>query len=428
MRRSVPRRVIAPLISVRTWATGCYLLGGLPLGVAWWTLLGVGFGFGAGLAVALVGLPVLLLTLAAGRSAAGVERVLAHRLLGTHVDEVYRAPVRSGLRGWSRAVVTDPATWRDLLFLVLRLPIGLIEGALLATVWSVGWLMLLAPLPQAVISGAIPAALQGRRLLADDGLPKAFLLTAAGLVLLTATSHLVPVLGRAHGRLATALLGPSRGSRAYRLRLELDEERRQRSATVAIAAHERRRIERDLHDGAQQHLVKLAMDLGMALRKIDTQPEVAKRMVGDARDRAVETLEEIRALAAGLHPAILAEQGLDAAMSALAGRCPVPVDTRVECDHRPDAETETAAYFVVAEALTNIARHAGATRARVIIRCTGGWLAVEVHDDGRGGADPSRGTGLTGLRDRVAALSGTLDIDGPPGGPTIVRAELPCGS
>lgn len=426
--RNAWRRLIAPLISARTWRTGCCLLSGLPLGIAWWTLLGFGFGAGIGLAVVLVGLPIITLTLVCARKAAQVERVLARQVLGTGVEEVYRAPTRPGLRGWNRAVVTDPATWRDLLFLVTRLPIGSVVSVLLATVWSVGWLMLLAPLPEAAANGAFPAAFQGRRLLANDGLPMALLLTAAGFALLTASAHLVCVLGRAHGWWVAALLGPTRGSRTYRLQRELDEERRQRAATVAIAAHERRRIERDLHDGAQQHLVTLAMDLGMALRKIDTDPATARRMVAEARDRTVETLKEIRMLAAGLHPAILAEQGLDAAMSALAGRCPVPVDVRVECAHRPAVETETAAYFVVTEALTNIARHAEATRAAVTIRCSEGRLVVEIHDNGKGGADFSRGTGLAGLRDRVATLSGTLAVDGPPGGPTLVRAELPCGS
>ncbi len=201
-----------------------------------------------------------------------------------------------------------------------------------------------------------------------------------------------------------------------------------RAAAVDLAAEDRRRIERDLHDGVQQRLVSLAMDLGRAKEKLDTDPERAKELVDEAHDEAKRAITEVRDLARGIHPAVLTDRGLDAALSSLAARSPVPVDVRVEVVERPPASVEAAAYFVVSEALTNVTKHANATKANVTVRRSDDRLTIQVQDDGVGGASIASGSGLAGLRDRLGALDGELHLLSPAGGPTILMAEIPCGS
>jgi signal transduction histidine kinase len=200
-----------------------------------------------------------------------------------------------------------------------------------------------------------------------------------------------------------------------------------RAGAVDAQEAELRRIERDLHDGAQARLVALGMNLGMAEQKLASDPHVARQLVTEARAGVAEALQELRELARGIHPPVLSDRGLGAALETLADRSAVPVTVGVELDGRLPPSVETAAYFVAAEALTNAAKHAGATRVEIRARLRGDVLELEVSDDGRGGADPAGG-GLTGLRRRVEALDGTLAVTSPPGGPTSVRAELPCGS
>jgi signal transduction histidine kinase len=203
-----------------------------------------------------------------------------------------------------------------------------------------------------------------------------------------------------------------------------------RTAAVDLAAEDRRQIERDLHDGVQQRLVSLAIDLGRAKEKLDTDtdPEGAKELVGEAHEEAKRAITEVRDLARGIHPAVLTDRGLDAALSALATRSPVRVDVRVDVVERPPASVEAAAYFVVSEALANIAKHASATRADVTVRRTGDRLTIKVEDDGAGGATLVEGSGLAGLRDRVGALDGELHLLSPKGGPTVLMVEIPCAS
>jgi signal transduction histidine kinase len=199
---------------------------------------------------------------------------------------------------------------------------------------------------------------------------------------------------------------------------------------AAVRAHDadHRRIERDLHDGAQARLTALIMDLGRARKKLASDPQVAQSLVDEAYQEARQVLTELRDLARGIQPPILSDRGLDAAVSALSARAPIPVEVDVDVPTRPPAPVESAAYFIVAEALANVTKHAHATRARVQLRAADGRLVLEVSDDGVGGALPGAGTGLSGLTDRAAALDGRLTVSSPPGGPTLVRAELPCGS
>jgi signal transduction histidine kinase len=206
---------------------------------------------------------------------------------------------------------------------------------------------------------------------------------------------------------------------------ELREVVRSRARLVDAFETERRRIERDLHDGAQQRLVALTMKLGLAT--LDLPPgSAAAQQVGEAHALAKEALTELRELIRGIHPQILTERGLPAAARDIAGRCPVPTDLDLDLPGRLPAAVEQTAYYVTAEALTNIARHSGADRCRVTARCRDGVLRLDIEDNGSGDADPARGTGLVGLADRIAAADGRMLLSSPPGGPTLLRAEIPC--
>jgi len=209
---------------------------------------------------------------------------------------------------------------------------------------------------------------------------------------------------------------------------QIETLRRARARSVDAAVEERRRIERDLHDGAQQRLVALGLDLGLALDRFDADPDGARELVGGAHREAQRAIVELRDLVRGFAPSVLEDRGLDAAMSALAARSPVPVSLHVDVPTRPPASVEATAYFVVAEALTNVARHADARHVVVEVAQTAESLTIEVADDGRGGADPGRGTGLSGLAARTEAIDGTLLVEDRGGGGTRVVAELPCAS
>jgi signal transduction histidine kinase len=202
---------------------------------------------------------------------------------------------------------------------------------------------------------------------------------------------------------------------------------RTRAGAVDVQAAELQRIERDLHDGAQAKLVALAISLGLAEEKLEDDPEGARKLVASARDEAREALTELRDLARGIYPPVLQDRGLGAAVRALAAQSPLAVEAAVELDRRLPPPIEAAAYFVVAEALANAAKHARAANASVLVTLESGVLALTVGDDGAGGADPN-GSGLSGLRKRVEALDGTFTLESPAGGPTILRAEIPCAS
>jgi signal transduction histidine kinase len=198
-----------------------------------------------------------------------------------------------------------------------------------------------------------------------------------------------------------------------------------RARIVEAGDAERRRLERNLHDGAQQRLVSLSLALRLARSRLDADPESARSLLEAASEELATALEELRELARGIHPAILTDRGLAPALEALANRSPVPVSIHSLPDERLPAQVEAAAYYVVSESLANVAKYAGASRVDVAIACQNGWALVEVVDNGSGGADPGRGSGLLGLADRVEALSGNLDVESPPGSGTRVRARIP---
>jgi signal transduction histidine kinase len=209
------------------------------------------------------------------------------------------------------------------------------------------------------------------------------------------------------------------------LRARVEELRTSRERLVQAGLDERRRLERDLHDGAQQRLVSLRLSLGMARERAGSDPELTARLLAGALEELDAALAELRELARGIHPAVLTDHGLEPALSALADRAPLPVDLRVDAGPLPRT-AEAAAYFTVAEALTNVAKYAQASSASVSVGRRNGHAVVEVRDDGVGGADPGRGSGLSGLADRLAALDGRLSVESPAGAGTVLRAEIPC--
>jgi signal transduction histidine kinase len=367
------------------------------------------------LGLLIIGFPIVLLTFATFRVLADVERRRAALVLGAPLISDYRrtpADRRIGRRVHAAAV--DPQTWKDTAYLLVFSVVGCAWGTIWATLWGVALGSIVLP----AWWWAMPADAEYLGLNVDTWAEN-LLAVAIGVALVPVAIYVQRGLALSQAHIARWLLAPSLAARVERLT-------ETRAGAVDVAAAELRRIERDLHDGAQARLVALAMDLGMAEERFDRDPESARELVGEAREEAKRALAELRDLARGIRPSLLTERGLGPAIAALAARSPVPARSKVELGRRPPAQVETAAWFVVSEALANTAKHSGAERATVWLAQRGDELHVEVVDDGRGGADPD-GTGLHGLAQRVAALDGRLEINSPPGGPTVVRAVLPCG-
>jgi signal transduction histidine kinase len=365
-------------------------------------------------AVALAG-PALLLWGVRGFGA--LQRARFRAVLGVEIPP----PPRGAAGSWALRPVRAwraPATWRQLGYHLLALVGGTVGGLLVAACWS-------AP----VLAVAWFAGLLGDGPGVLGGLTAALL----SLAMLLAAPWVARGVARADEAAARVLLGPSRGEE---LAVRVETLARSRAEIVAATDAERRRIERDLHDGTQRRLVSLAMHLGMARASLTDAPEPVRQVIEQAHDEATEALAELRQLVRGLHPAVLDDRGLDAALSGIAANAPLPVRLRVDVATRCAPAVEAVAYFVVSEALTNVAKHADATHAEVSVERTGDRLHVVITDDGHGGATLSPagtppdggGTGLRGLTQRAAAVDGTLTVESPPGGPTVITVELPCGS
>jgi signal transduction histidine kinase len=399
-----------------TWRGNVYLVVSFFVGLATFTFLVTAISLGVGLLVVWIGVPILLGTLWATRGLAALERRRAGWLLAEPIPSAYLPPHRPGILGRLHAALSDGATWKDLLWLLVVLPVlGLAGFTLAVSVWGAAVGTVLMP----AWYWSIPDPGIDWGLFTIDTLGEAFAVVPVGLVLIAVAIPLTRASAFGIASLGRALLAPSE-------RRRLEELERTRAGAVDSQAAELQRIERDLHDGAQARLVALAMDLGMAQEKLASDPAGAQALVADAHTEAKRALAELRDLSRGIYPAILTDRGLGPALSSIAARNPVEVALEVDLDERLPAATEAAAYFVAVEALTNVAKHSGAEHCRVRIARRGGRLRVEVTDDGHGGADPG-GAGLTGLRQRVEALDGTLLVQTGELGTTI-RAELPCAS
>jgi signal transduction histidine kinase len=413
--------LISDLVSARTWLALIHHLVGLFVGIVIFTLVITGVSLGFSLLVLAVGLPLLGLTLRMAEAFGNAERARFAFLLGVRIP-AWPAGSRAGYR-WGIVprwrMLTKRTTWSDIGYALLRLPVSAVTATLSIGAWAVGLVLLALPFYDRYLPDG--GATFGSTVLRPGSATT--VLSALGLAVLVAAPQLARALAAADVAMSRPLLGPPSDLAARVSELELSRER-----VVGAAEAERRRIERDLHDGAQQRLVMLAMELGRAKAKFADDVDAAKELVDQAHTQAKEALTELRNLVRGVHPPVLTERGLDAALSGVAALCPIPVEVHVDVPVRPKSAVEAVAYFMVAEALTNVAKHSRASHARVVVEGHGypGTLTVMVSDDGIGGADINS-PGLAGLADRVSGVDGRLSVESPSGGPTIIAAELPCG-
>ncbi|MFJ9584675.1 sensor histidine kinase [Streptomyces acidicola] len=380
--------------------------------------------------IALVPLGVGIVTtswvLTGVRAFANWRRLVAAQWCGVRIPPGYR-PLPEGANPWARTfgMLGDPATWRDLGWLLVDMTGGFVTALLPAAllVYPVEGFALAAGLWRAFTDGSrvgwwygfVPVSGQGSALLAG----------LLGAVLLAAAYALTPPLLRVHFLLTRSVLSADRGELVERVRV-LTETRRD---AVDTSAAELRRIERDLHDGAQARLVAMGMDLGTVEALLDKDPAKARQLLAQARRNSTEALGELRDLVRGIHPPVLAERGLGDAVRALALRLPVATEVTVELDGRADAPVESAAYFAVSEVLTNAVKHSGAERIWVDLHHVaqdGGLLRITVTDNGKGGARIGAGSGLAGVERRLGTFDGVLAVSSPVGGPTMVTMEIPC--
>ncbi|MFJ9609578.1 sensor histidine kinase [Kitasatospora sp. NPDC101176] len=412
-----------------------FALLGLPIGVLGGVYAVAVLYAGALLSLTVVGLPFVVVALLGARGLGGLHRRLVGRLLAERVPAPGARPRRSGVFARGGAVLADPVAWRALLYLLLRLPLGVlgflvVVGLPLAALWLTGfplWVRLLEPGPRAV------------DLLDVAAVP-------VGLAVLAAAPAALRGVSAADRGLARLLLGPVRSQQ------RVGELRAARATLLAENADRLRRLERDLHDGTQAQLVALAITLSLADDALGAAapgtgaagdgltgvpdgitgtagagvPDAARlrTLVDRARRQTDDTIGGLRRLTRGIHPVAL-DGGLAEALPGLTATSPVPVTVRLDLRERPDEAIEQAVYFCAAELLTNVAKHSGATAAELTAGSTGGRVRLSVHDDGRGGAAPTAGSGLAGLAERLSAVDGVLRVDSPPGGPTTVTAELP---
>ncbi|OAL14359.1 histidine kinase [Streptomyces noursei] len=359
------------------WKEVAHLLANLPIALIGFVYVVLIVAVGAGLSVTVVGLPLLAAGLVGARRLGRAERARARVLLGIRVDEPSPLPHRpgGGFFAWLWTVLKDSVAWRTVLYEFIRLP----WGVLTFTVTLVGLVVLWPVLP-----------------------------------------YLARALSNVDRAMVRGLLSPS-----DELERRISELESDRGVVVDTAAADLRRIERDLHDGAQARLVALAMDLGLAKEKLLEDPKTAAAMVDEAHGEVKLALQELRDLARGIHPAVLTDRGLDAALSSVASRCTVPVTVEVDLPERPAEAIEGIAYFTVSELLQNISKHSRASRATVDVWRVDDRLMLQVTDDGRGGADVTKGGGLAGLTERLDAVDGIFAVHSPAGGPTTITAELP---
>ncbi|WP_326565415.1 sensor domain-containing protein [Amycolatopsis rhabdoformis] len=356
-----------------------FLLGNFPIRIFAFVVVLVSMIVGVATTMLWVGIPLLLVATGVMRGFADLERRSVRALLGVVVDQPRRRPARgSGLLAVWQARLIDPTTWRELMFVLVALPLGIVEFV------------------AGIVSVAVP----------PFGI------------------FVAPRIGALHAALVLSMLGPDRTAQLEERTQHLQHSR---ARGVDAVEAERKRIERDLHDGAQQRLVAVAMSLGRAQLKLDStgDAEGVRELIGAAHADAKLAVSELRDLARGIYPPVLQDRGLDAALSSLTARMPIPVDVEVSVDPRPPAPVETTTYFIVGEVLTNITKHAGADRASVRVTRDDDTVVVEITDNGHGGASVRPGGGLAGLADRAATIDGVLTVVSPVGGPTVVRADLP---
>ncbi|TQE27427.1 sensor histidine kinase, partial [Streptomyces ipomoeae] len=379
----MPAGVRAPFEG-RSWREFGWIVLSLPVGILMFTYAVTMLSLGAGLLVTFLGIPVLAAGLAGCRALGAMERARARTLLGMDVGTPEPLRVkRRGAMAWMGALLRSGASWRQLLYAVLQFPWSVFSFVVGVTFWTCGWALLTYPLwfwvfPMWVGQDGLQMYGDEKHAVYLDNPFEVTVTALVGLLFTMATPWIVRALTMVDRGMVSALLGPSRlGARL----VELESDR---GVVVDTAAADLRRIERDLHDGAQARLVALAVDLGLAKEKLTEDPRAAARMVDSAHEEVKTALQELRDLARGIHPAVLTDRGLDAALSAVASRCAVPVVVDVELPARPVPAIEGIAYFTVSELLQNVSKHAGASRVTVDVWRVEDRLMLQVIDDGVG--------------------------------------------
>ncbi|MGW2509443.1 sensor histidine kinase [Streptomyces scopuliridis] len=406
------------LLSPWPWRAAAYLLSGVPAGAAVLVVAVAVIAVGGVLSLVLIGLPLLALTALGGLPVARLERFRTRLIDERPATGPHRRPAEPGLWPWLRTRFQERSTWRELGYAVLLALVLWPLDAIAVT------LCLLLPLAMVATPALLATVGEGEevkvvKVWTVTSWPMAYAFAVLGLLFLAVCCYALGVLAGARAGLTRVLIAP----RETALGQRVTELSRSRVRLVDAFEAERRRIERDLHDGAQQRLVALTMTLGLA--RLDAPPGPVADRIDTAHREAGEALAELRELIRGIHPKVLTDYGLAAAVADLADRSALPVDVRIEPAWRFSDAVEATAYFVVSEALANAGRHSGASRVTVSGRYGDGRLVLEIEDDGDGGARAGGGSGLTGLADRVSVLDGRLSLSSPAGGPTVLRVEIP---
>jgi signal transduction histidine kinase len=407
-----------------------YVLLGFPLGIITVVLCMVGFWLGVGMFITVLGIPIVAGTLFLARGFATVERARTAPVLGRRLPHPGYKHGQPGDGFFRRAFrpMTDGQSWLDLLHGMFRFIPSTIAFVFVVTWWAGALGGLTTPL----WDWAIPRGPDNQDLPELIGLGtgagwRIGFNLAAGLFFALTLIPVVRAAAQLEAQFARGLLSGVNELRERVAEAEAgrDTARAQRQAAVSAEATALRRLERDIHDGPQQRLVRLAMDLGRAQQQFETDPDAARATMAEALTQTRETLDELRALSRGIAPPILVDRGLRAALAALAGRSTVPVDLDAPEFGRLSDNVETTAYFVVAESLTNVAKHSRASECRVVLNRLEDALVVTVADNGVGGAHLAKGHGLSGLADRVQAAGGVLNVQSAEGAGTTVTAALP---
>ncbi|MGH2958811.1 MAG: sensor histidine kinase, partial [Solirubrobacterales bacterium] len=404
-------RVVARPLDPRTRRETLYLLSTIPAAIAALVVWSVGLSIAFAMAIIVIGLPVTLAILWFFRKCAGFERSRLKIVDDRPLDVVYANEAGSRIQR-TISLATDRQTWKDVGWLVFVSIVGLVVATIALSLWLLAFSWIIYPLYGWALHGNFTPI---GWLIGDDvNFFETFLVVPCGLAMVVVASWTGAGASYALQELSRALLGTS--SEAL-LRGRVTELERTREETLTQQSTEMSRIERDLHDGAQARLVSLALDLGRAEQKFDDDPEAAKALVGQARDEAQRTLQELRDLVRGIGPQILRDRGLEAALVPLAARSAIPVEIKIDLDERPGERAESTAYFVISEALANAIKHSRAERININAWRNEQWFYLRVSDNGIGGAD-EHGEGLRGLRARVEAVDGRLVVESPAGGPT----------
>ena len=420
-RPGIVRFVLSPIDPATWYANGAILLGvfvGIVGGGLVVTLMSTGFTTLLGG----VGVVFIAMAIEGARVVARLERWRAFvGRTDRPLPHLYK-PLRGRIVDVLRAEFADENRWRDVLYAAINGVLAIVEFVIVALAWGLALALLTAPAWYGSVAGLrLPGTPLSLPLLSE---PLVILTAVAGLVLLMAASSLSQIVMTLHRAVVSGLLCTSE---SRELRRQVETLRQSRSAVLDVEASELHRIERDLHDGAQQRLVMLSIDLGLASERIDSDPAAAKQLILEGQEQAHEALAEIRQLVRGIAPSILLDRGLVAALESITGRGPVAtsLSSNLAPGERLPPAAERTAYFVATEALANVSKHSSAARCEIRIRREGAQLVIEVWDDGAGGARIVPGGGLSGLESRVAGVDGTLAVTSPPGGPTLIRAAIP---